>query len=148
MLEVNRSIDFWTKIVEHPSVGASLGMTTQEFINCVTHPRVTPLASENGGYLVIDLGIGLIAEFHAVFTELGWGREVFNTGCELVERVFKDHDILTTYEIAENRNSRPPLSFGFKSENRWINTFNGDLKLWYLTKSRWADSPVYRRMIK
>lgn len=147
MLRIERSEDFWSGIIRHPSVGNSLGMADEEFLSCVAHPQVTPFASENGGFLTIDLGIGLMSEFHTVFTELGRGREAFSSACELAEILFQNHDVLTTYETA-NITSRPPRSFGFQTEDSWITTPKGDLKLWYLTKSRWRQSPAHRRNAK
>lgn len=147
MLRIERSLQFWSGIIDHPSVGNSLGMTKEEFLNCIEHPKVTPLASKNGGYLIIDLGIGLISEFHGVFTEQGRGYEAFRAACDLAKIIFDTHDMAITYQTA-NPNSKPPLSFGFQSENNWVETPKGNLKLWYLTKSRWKSSPAYRRMAK
>src|ERR1035437_1030020 len=146
-LRIERSEEFWTSIISHPSVNDSLGMTVDEFLNCVAHPQVTPYASENGGWLLIDLGIGLIAEFHGVFTETGRGLEAFKTGCELANIIFSKHDMAITYQT-NNRCSGPPLSFGFQKENTWRSTPKGDMRLWFLTKTRWESSPAYRRTIK
>lgn len=148
MLRIERSTKFWTNIIGHPSVGTSLGMTTEEFLKCVEHPRVTPWASEHGGFLIIDLGIGLISEFHGVFTKEGRGQESFSAGLKLAETIFRSHDMAITYETANNINSRPPLSFGFQTEDSWTETSKGVLKLWYLTKSRWRSSPAYRRITR
>ena len=147
MLQINRSEDFWTSIVADPSVQGKLLMPTESFIESVTNPRVTPYSSENGGFLTIELGVGPIVEFHSVFTEKGRGREAFTAACELAQILFSNHDLLVTYET-EDPMSRPPLSFGFKTSDVIRTTRCGDLKLWYLTKTQWELSPVFRRITK
>ncbi len=147
MLRIERSSEFWSGIINDPSVVETLGMTTEAFLSCVVHPKVIPLASENGGFLLIDLSVGQIAEFHTVFTKKGRGKEAFLAACELAKFIFETRDMAITYETTHS-SSKPPLSFGFQTENNWTATPNGNLKLWYLTKSRWLSSPAHRRVIK
>lgn len=146
ILKLERSKDFWTQILDDPSVSVPLSMTTEDFLRLIDDPSIFPYASQNGGYLITDVGIGLISEFHGIFRKEGRGKEAFEAACSLAEIIFKTHSMAITYE-SNNPNSKPPLSFGFKRENTQKETPIGPLKLWSLTKSQWISSPVYKRIV-
>ncbi len=149
MLRIERDPDFWLPIVSHPAVSGGLyGLEPKVFVNCLQSPLVLPFASEHGGFLCAKLGgLGLVVECHAVFTPEGWGKEANECAKEAITTLFQDGaKLLLVYELADQPSSRPPLSFGFTTDDKWSDSILGMTRFWSLSSDAWYNSPVFRRM--
>ena len=140
---------FWDRITAHPEVmdGALMGVPLS-LSEVVTHPSVTPLASENGGYLFCQLdGAGRVFELHSIFAPDGWGREALTTGkAALVEMFSRGMQVLTTYQVEGKWRTQPPKSFGFAPQGDFAPALGVSVKTWLLTRTAWEASPAFRRM--
>jgi hypothetical protein len=131
LIREDRSPTFWASVCEP---GLDLAFLASE--------RVTPLRSDNGGYLFVNLdGLGRVWDLHAAFLPAGWGREASATLKAALEHL-GDWQIITSAEVEDNPRSRPPLSFGFRPASG----FSGGFRSWFLTRSAWDQSPARRRM--
>lgn len=148
MIREDRS-GFWSEIAEHPEVKphASLGYEFS-ISELVKSPFVTPLRSENGGFLFIRLdGLGRVYELHTLYRPEGWGREVLGASkAALTTMLGRGAQVLTTYEVEGWWRSRPPKSFGFQPAGSFVETPLGSLRTWILTQAAWDRSPARRRM--
>lgn len=146
----DRDPAFWDRIATHPDVAPHvfLGLAEIGLAEIVSHPSVTPLRAEHGGFLFCRLdGLGRVQELHTLFTPEGWGREVlfaaktafalmFSRGCQVV----------TTYEVEGWKRSQPPKSFGFQPCGDFAPSHLGSLRTWILTANAWDQSPARKRM--
>ena len=110
------------------------------------HDSITPLASENGGFLFCRLdGLGRVFELHTLFTPEGWGREVSASAKEAFAHMFAaGARVITTFEVEGW--SAPPLSFGWRAVGEFDETDIGPVRTWVLTLEAWEGSPAHRRM--
>lgn len=145
MLRLNRDPVFWRAVADHPAVAKVKMGLPLDIEAIVAHERVTPLASENGGFLFLELdGFGRVVELHTLYRPEGWGREVLFAAKEAFSRIFETAMICTTYETGD-RQSRPPLSMGWRSVGGFKDSPIGPLRTWILTKDAWEASPSWRR---
>lgn len=144
MLILNRDPGFWREIVDHPQVVKVKHGLPLDVGELVKHQRVTPLATENGGFIFVELdGVGAVWELHALYRPEGWGREAHQGLKGAIERV--KPDILTAPE-SDDKQSRPPLSFGFRPSGTWRESPIGPVRTWLLTRKMWLASPAARRL--
>lgn len=104
-------------------------------------PVVTPLRSDNGGYLFARIdALGAVYDLHAAFHPIGWGKEA-NATLKAALRLLERWQIITVSEVADNPRSRPPLSFGFRPAGGFVDGYRS----WVLTRAGWEASPARRR---
>lgn len=126
-----RDPDFWAERCEP---GLDLGFLSSD--------RVTPLASENGGYFFVRIdGLGRVFDLHAAFKPAGWGKEASAT-LKASLRLLMGWQVISVSEVEDNWRSRPPRSFGFRPAGG----FSGGYRSWILTREAWEASPARRRM--
>jgi hypothetical protein len=142
-IRIERDPAFWEAIAGHPQVSHVLHGETVDWGQIAGSPAITPYAAEHGGFLVADKGNGE-RELHTMFTPEGWGREVHAAALLMHEAVFRDADVLTTFE-SDHPQSRPPRSFGWKPTDEVQNTAYGAFRKWAVTKDDWENSPARRR---
>jgi hypothetical protein len=147
-IRVERDPVFWTAIAAHPAVALQLRGADPAAIGALARRReFLPLAAEHGGFLVQrrdDLGFAW--ELHTLFTPEGWGREVVVAGIEALNLLFGSNAcLISTFEVKDNARSRPWRGFGFAEAGGWARTPFGDLRLWILTRSAWAESRAAKR---
>ena len=145
-----RDPSFWRAVIDHPQVKphVTLGHAF-DVAPLVASARVLPLASENGGFLMVQLdGIGRVFELHTMFRPEGWGREVLLALKDACEMMFCERgaQIITTYEVATNKRSQPPKTFRFQPAGDFEPCDYGDFRSWVLTKADWLTSPARRSM--
>ena len=145
----DRNPAFWRSVADHPAVQASGTMGGPGVIEAlVASDLVTPLRSENGGYLFVRLdALGRPQELHALYVPQGWGREVHSALKSALSRMFeRGAFVITVSEVATNWRSRPPRSFGFRPAGPFAHTHGFDLRTWTLSRDAWEASPAARRM--
>lgn len=146
----DRDPAFWDRIANHPDVAPHvfLGTDTLDLAEIVTHPSVTPLRAEHGGFIFCRLdGLGRVHELHTLFAPEGWGREVLAAAKTAFAMMFASgSQVITTYEVEGWWRSRPPKSFGFSPCGAFAPSPFGSLRTWILTADAWASSPARRRM--
>ncbi|MEO8927303.1 MAG: hypothetical protein ABI306_09080 [Caulobacteraceae bacterium] len=149
MIREERDPAFWVEIASHPAVtGAIMGLRADQIAAFAPNPAIIPLASDNGGFLFCRMDqIGLTLELHTLYRPAGWGREVATAGKEALQWVFRTYQVITTYEMETNPQSRPPRSFGFVAAGEFQQTPVGSLRAWVLTRAAWESSPAHRRHI-
>ncbi len=147
---INRDAGFWNAIATHPAVApaAFMGLPAVDLAPLVEPESSLPLASEHGGWIFSTLDPhGFVYELHTIYTPEGWGREVHSHAKLCFKRVFETASLVVTHEQEGYNNTRPPLSFGWRS--------SGDFKdvglprkprMWVLTKEAWAASPVGKKL--
>lgn len=150
MIAEQRDPAFWRAVIEHPAVKPHVTLGRAFDIGpLVANARVLPLASENGGFLMVQLdGVGRVYELHTMFRPEGWGREVLlalKDACELL-MCERGAQILTTYEVGGNKRSQPPKTFRFQAAGEFEACDLGSFKSWVLTKADWLTSPARRSM--
>lgn len=142
-----RNPAWWQAIADHPQVAPHIYLKGRRFdFSFVNSSDVLPLAFDHGGFLFHRTGAtyGL----HALFTPSGWGREVaeaLKLATEhMIERGARG---FTTTEVQGYRNSRPPLSHGWRVAGPFEpGPFDLMLRPWSLSLADWRASPAYRRM--
>lgn len=148
MIREDRS-EFWSRIAEHPDVKphVTLGQAF-DFNTLVQHPDVTPLRSDNGGYLFHRLdGLGRLYDLHALYHPSGWGKEASAALKSALAWMFdRGAEGITALEVAGNWRSRPPRSFGFRPDGEPQTTLGHVMRPWILTRDAWEQSPARRRM--
>lgn len=146
MITESRDVAFWREIVGHPDVAHVTFGLPFDIAGLVEHESVTPLASENGGFLFCRLdGLGRVFELHTMFRPEGRGREVSSAAKEAFAEMFaRGARVITTYEVRGW--AAPPLSFGWKAAGDFSPTPLGDVRTWVLTLEGWEASPARRRM--
>jgi len=151
VIREDRDPAFWTDVYEHPAVKphVSLGHDL-DIAAIVANPSVTPLRSDNGGFLFARLdGLGRVHELHTMFTPEGWGREVLISAKAAFAEMFRrGADVIVTQEVEGNRRSQPPLSFRFAPAGDFAFSplLNATLRTWVLTRAAWDASPARQRM--
>jgi hypothetical protein len=150
VIREERDWTFWDAIAQHPEVRPHLLIEdSQSLSEIVQHPSVKPYASENGGFLFCRLdGLGRVYELHTLYCPNGWGREVAKASKSAFERVFNEGaQLVTTYEVAGNWRSRPPLSHGWKQAGpfQYSDGLAADVRSWVLTYEAWCASPARKR---
>lgn len=147
----DRDPAFWSAVYEHPEVKPHVGLGQDlDMSAIVANPAVTPLRAAHGGFLFARLdAIGRIFELHTMFTPEGWGREVLNAARAAHDEIFRRGcQIVTTFEVAGNRRSQPPLSFRFQPAGPFemAAEFGVEFRTWFLTRAAWMASPAHRSM--
>lgn len=139
---------FWDEIAAHPEVKPHLGAGEGDLSAFVQLPVVTPLRSQNGGFLFARLdSFGRVYELHTLYRPEGWGREVLEAAKEAFAQMFaRGAQAVVTYEAADWWRSRPPKSFGFRPAGDFAPAGDLSLRTWILTADAWAQSPAFRRM--
>lgn len=151
-MRVERDPAFWTAIANHPAVRPLIVISGElpDMTAMITDPKVLPLAFKHGGFLLFQRdGLGRVFELHTLFTPEGWGAEAAAAAHETCAWAFLHGcDIAFTVEIATNRRSRPPLSFGWRAAGpfRPSPELAADVRTWVLTQAAWDASPARRRI--
>lgn len=150
MIREDRDPAFWTRIAEDPAVKPHVGLGRDLDMTAVTSPQVTPLRTENGGFLFVRLdGLGRFQELHTMYLPAGWGREVLGALKEAVAEMFaRGAQMITTYEVEGHWRSRPPITFRFEPCGDFAPApgFSVRFRSWFLTRDAWEASPARRRM--
>lgn len=108
----------------------------------VANPAVTPLATDDGGYLFVRMDpLARVFDLHAAFRPSGWGK-VAAQALKASLRLLTGWDVVCATEVAGNWRSRPPRSFGFRPAGPMA----GGFRTWVLTRERWEASPARARM--
>ena len=149
VIREERDPSWWTAIASHPAVADGIyGMTPDAVGRIAERADVTPLASENGGFLFARLDtLGFSRDMHCIYTPAGWGREVTLALVIALDAIFQQASVIHVFEMATNPNSRPPRSFGFAIAGEFRRTNFGFLRSWVLTQTAWESSPAHRRHI-
>lgn len=146
----SRDPAFWSEVADHPQVAphVSLGQTIP-MDRVVAHPLVTPLRSENGGFLFFRLdGCGRVYDLHTLFKPEAWGtREIVQAARQAFDLMFaRGAQIISTNEVEGNKRSQPPRSFRFAPAGGFAPSAYGPaFRTWFLTKDAWEASPARRR---
>lgn len=148
-MRIDRDPAFWREVAGHPEVAPHVSLGRELDIgSVVTHPLVTPLRAEHGGFLFIRLDpLGRAVELHTLFTPEGWGREVHGAAKAAFDHVFgAGAEMVLTNEVEDNRRSQPPRSFRFAPCGDFGPTPYGPrFRTWFLTRDAWEGSPARRR---
>lgn len=147
-LRIERDAAWWTAIARHPALGEALMGLPPEAVGALCRRAdMLPLAATHGGFLFArDGALGFTAELHTLFTPAGWGREAARAGRSALSFVFAGGvQLVTTFEVAGRRRSRPPVSFGFSLAGDWRATPLGPLRLWSVSGAAWSASPAGQR---
>lgn len=145
----NRDPAFWRGIAAHPRVAhVLLGAQSELLDQIIPSERVLPLASENGGVIFANLdAFGRLWELHTLFTPDGWGKEALATCKAAFERLFGGGgQVVVTYEVEGNPQSRPPRTFRFQPVGDFGPTDFGQFRTWILTREAWESSPARKNM--
>lgn len=147
-VRIERDPAFWTAIAAHPAVALMLRGVDPARVGALAARReFLPMATEHGGFLLQrrdDLGFAW--ELHTLFTPEGWGREAVVAGIEALGLLFGSNArLISTLEVKGNPRSRPWKGFGFAEAGEWAETPMGELRLWILTKTAWAESRAAKR---
>lgn len=149
MIRVERNPAFWFDVASHPQVAEVMGHYSAEQITAIiSQPGLLPLAADHGGFLFRRCdGFGRVCELHTLFKPDGWGREVNTAAKEAFGFVFftAGCQMVITYEMAANKHSRPPLSFGFVPIGTMEPSDFGEARSWFLTRDAWTSSPAGRK---
>jgi hypothetical protein len=148
MIRIERDPVFWTTVAAHPSVAPMLRGVDPALVGELASRReFLPIAAEHGGFLLQrrdDLGFAW--ELHTLFTPEGWGREAVVAGIEALGLMFGSRAcLISTFEVKANPRSRPWKGLGFATAGDGAQTPVGELRLWILTKSAWAESRAAKR---
>lgn len=150
---LDRDPAFWDGVANHPEVAPHvfLGQQGLSFMECVSHPSVTPLRAKHGGFIFAKLdGLGRVYELHTLFTPEGWGREVFIAARQAFNRIFdQGAQVIVTYEVEGWWRSRPPKTFRFAPAGDFEPAppeYGVNLRTWILTREAWEKSPARGRM--
>lgn len=146
---INRDPAFWDAIANHPDVAPYVFMGRQgsSLAGLVDHDGCLPLASENGGLLFIRMDlVGLVRELHTMYRPEGWGREVAKHAPAFMDEAFNHCSLITTHEQEGRKQTRPPLSHGWKPVGDYKDCgLPYKIRLWILPKEAWYASVVGRR---
>lgn len=147
-IRIERDPAFWREVLAHPDVRHVMrGIDPGAALDAVILNRtVHPIAGQHGGWLFVQMdAFGRVFDLHAAFTPEGRGREAvaaLKAGLEMV-----DPDCCFVFEVDDEPNSRPPLSFGFRQQGEpRAHPLFGTITTWVLTREAWEASPVRRRM--
>lgn len=143
----NRDPAFWLDVFTHPQVKHGLHgheLSLEHMGSVLSDPKIRPFASEHGGWLFVGLDpLGRTYDLHAAFTPQGWGREAHATLQHGLEATQGDVYLAT---LTRHRQSRVPLSFGFRPASDYRPSMLGDVRTWVLTRNAWLDSAARRRL--
>lgn len=150
MIREDRDVAFWTGVANHPAVMPHVGLGQPFTMEAVASPAVTPLRTENGGFLFVSLDPeGRTQELHTMYRPEGWGREVLQGLKEAVSEMFaRGARLITTYDVEGHWRSRPPKTFRFTPCGDYAQApgFNVRIRSWRLTQAAWEASPARQRM--
>jgi hypothetical protein len=145
-----RDVEFWDDVARHHQVSPSvfMGLAQVSTAPLVRDERNLPLASQNGGLIfVASDSLGFSMELHTLYRPEGWGREVTEHARECFREVMKTVSLVTTFEQEGEKQTRPPLSYGWRSAGDFMAVgLPKRLKLWILTREAWVASPVGRKL--
>lgn len=142
-----RDPSFWRAVIDHPEVKPHVTLGREFDVGpLIASSRVLPLASENGGFLLVQLdGLGRVFELHTMYRPEGWGREVLTASKAMFRQMFERCDLIVTHEVFGWWRSRPPKSFGFRPAGEFRPEYGTQLRTWTLTRDDWEKSPARRR---
>jgi hypothetical protein len=152
VIREDRNAAFWQSVYEHPAVKPLVGLGRDlDLAGLVASPAVTPLRSENGGFLFVRLdGLGRVFELHTMYLPKAWGgREILIAAKQAFTEIFaRGAQLVTTYEVAGNLRSQPPRSFRFAPCGPFARAeaLNVAVRTWRLTRCDWDASPARLRM--
>jgi len=144
LIRLDRDPAFWRWVLADPEVSKGLlGADPEQVIQLLAQPHVKPLASENGGYVFIQMDQrGRAFELHSLFRPEGWGRETLLSGKQAARQMFSSGaKLLMTHEVEGQWRTRPPRSFGFAPAGEP----EDGRRTWVLTQLAWNASPAGRR---
>ena len=153
MITENRDPAFWRRIQRDPTVKFAFSRSgiKIDLAEIATNHFVRPFASENGGFLAIEMlpGSARYWDIHAAFTAGRNPREVHAVGVNMVDTLFREGAVeLQVTQRADEPSHRPPLSFGWEAgsnpepmKGRAYNAIS-----WILTRKMWYSSTTYRRI--
>lgn len=146
----NRDASFWDAVAAHPQVapGVFMGLDQVSAAPLIEAESSIPLASENGG-LIFEAKdhLGFTYELHTLYRPEGWGREVNRHAKDCFAYVFERASVIVTHEQEGQKQTRPPLSFGWRPAGEYKEVgLPRRLKLWILTRDAWMSSPVGRKL--
>lgn len=146
MITEDRDAVFWSRIAEHPMVKPHVGLGRDfNIAMLVAHPLVTPLRSENGGFLFCRLDApGRVYDLHTLYHPAGWGKEVYSAAKLAFEEMFsRGAQVIVTNEVAGNKRSQPPKTFRFAPCGDFApSPYGPDFRTWILTRAAWDSSPA------
>jgi hypothetical protein len=145
-----RDVAWWRSVGEHPAVKPHVGLGRDLDFALVSDPVVTPLRSENGGFLFLRLdGLGRVQELHTLYRPEGWGKEVLAALKAAVAEMFaRGAQLITTHEVEGYYRSRPPKTFRFEPCGDFapVAGFAVSTRTWVLRREAWEASPARQRM--
>lgn len=145
MIRVERDPAWWRALAE--AVKPDFPDLDPAFVaSKVTDADVIPMAAEHGGFLFVQRDpLGLIFDLHALFTREGKGREVHGALPVALRHIFSRGCQLILVTETTRRQSRPPITFGFRPSGSVTETDAGEVTLWMLTHPAWLASRAHRR---
>jgi hypothetical protein len=147
---MNRDVEFWDSVASHPAVAPSvfMGLEQTSTAPLVLDERNIPLASEHGGLIFVASDhLGFSMELHTLYTPEGWGREVTEHARQCFRDVMKTVSLVTTFEQEGEKQTRPPLSYGWRPAGDYSEVgLPKRLKMWILTREAWLASPVGKKL--
>lgn len=150
VIREERDAGWWQALADHPAVKPHSGLGRDLDMSVVANPAITPLRSENGGFLFCRLdGLGRVQELHTLYRPEGWGKEVLGALKAACELIFQSGaQLITTYEVAGNWRSRPPKTFRFEPCGDFAPApgFSHEFRTWLLRRDAWEASPARKRM--
>lgn len=150
MIREDRDAGWWQALADHPAVKPHVGLGRDLDMSVVASEAITPLRSENGGFLFLRLdGLGRVRELHTFYRPEGWGKEVLAALKAACERIFASGaQLITTYEVEGHWRSRPPKTFRFEPCGDFapVPGFSINTRTWILRKDAWEASPARGRM--
>lgn len=149
MIREDRDVAFWTDVANHPAVKPHIGLGHEFSMEAVAEPQVTPLRTENGGFLFVRLdSLGRVQELHTMYRPEGWGREVLlGLKAAVTEMFARGAQLIVTYDVEGHWRSRPPKTFRFEPCADFASApgFGVRFRSWVLTRAAWENSPAQRR---
>lgn len=145
-----RDTSWWDGIANHEAVAPHvfMGLPAVTLAPLVEPENSFPMASINGGLIFAPLdNLGFVFELHTLYKPEGWGREVHAHAKECFRQMMERASIIVTHEQEGSSQTRPPLSFGWKSSGIFREVgLPKRLRMWVLTKEAWESSPVGRKL--
>lgn len=145
----DRDASFWQGVADHPAVKPHIGLGHDlDMAAAVASPLVTPLRSQNGGFLFLRKS-ETEQELHTLYRPEGWGKEVLQALKEAVSEMFaRGAALISTQEVEGNWRSKPPKTFRFEPAGDFVPAegFPINVRTWVLRREAWEASPARQRM--